>query len=179
MCIRDRLKKLVVQSELEAEKQVNQMLWKAAETMEANNVLANNPLGLEAPKLDAGAMSGEEQEKEAREKLVEGLIALLPQLRLMVERLKDQQGNAVSQLERESHAVAVFHGLTQAQKLQVLQLQLLAVEPNDNEPLSAEWASMLAAKLGRLLGDASMPPARAADVLTRLIRSGSADVQLQ
>ena len=60
----------------------------------------------------------EEEEKTEHQVLVEGLVALLPELQQIFDRLRAHQEVALQQLEPQTHAVAIFHGLTQPQKLQ-------------------------------------------------------------
>ena len=60
----------------------------------------------------------EEEEKTEHQVLVEGLISLLPELQQIFDKLRAHQEVALQQLEPQTHAVSIFHGLTQPQKLQ-------------------------------------------------------------
>lgn len=95
--------------------------------------------------------------------LLEGLVSLLPRLSSLLNSLTEGGEEVRALLDRQTHIVSSFHGLTQAEKLHVISLQLLAVNSNEDEPLSLKWLALFAAKIKKLIveGQAHTPPARA------------------
>jgi len=156
--VRASIQQLIVKTELESEKKVINMLHLATEYGEI---------------LSTGDNFSE------KELLLDGLVTLLPELRMMVEDLRKQQTSALHQLDRETQLVSMFHSLTQPQKLQVTELQFLAITSNDEEPLAVEWPGLLASKLLRILLEEKVPSFRVVDVLSKLLNGMPQDVQLQ